>query len=203
MPRKPRDEEEGAVHHVYARGVDRMALFRDDADRRRYVAVLAHTVREFAWSCLSYCLMNNHVHLLIRTDKANLGPGIQQLHGDYGRTFNRRHGREGHLFQGRYGSTRVRTDAQLWTNAAYIALNPVKAGLCRRAEGWRWGSHAATVANLAPDWIDDAALMAYFGALGGEPRERYRAFVATYRAADETPAPASIANAASSRSKRS
>jgi putative transposase len=180
MARKPRDEEEGAIHHVYARGVDRMALFRDDVDRRRYLAVLADSVEVFAWSCLSYCLMDTHLHLLIKTAKANLGRGMQRLHGDYGRTFNRRHGRDGHLFQGRYGSTRITSDRQLWTCVVYIALNPVEAGIAQRPEAWPWSSHGVTVADEAPQWLDDAELLAYMSAAigNGDPRRSYADLVA-------------------------
>src|SRR3712207_7313843 len=127
MPRKPREEEPGAIHHVYARGNNRRLIYEDDRDRALYLAMLAAVVRRHEWHLLAYCLMDNHVHLLVETPRPNLGSGMQRLHGDYALLFNRRHERRGHLFQGRYGAKRVRDDAQLVTVLRYIADNPVEA----------------------------------------------------------------------------
>ena len=107
--------------------------------------MLAQAVRRQRWSCLAYCLMHNHIHLLVETPQPNLGAGMQRLHGLYAQTFNKRHKRCGHLFQGRYGGDRVRTDEQLLTAARYIALNPVEAGLCERPDEWPWSSHAGVL----------------------------------------------------------
>jgi putative transposase len=138
MPRQPREESEGAIHHVYARGNRSAPIFLDDGDRQRYLRLLGRGIRKQEWECLSYCLMTNHLHLLIETPRANLGVGMQRLHGDYALTFNLRHDLTGHVFQGRYGATRIKSDEQLVTVARYIAANPVKAGLCHREEDWQW-----------------------------------------------------------------
>ena len=127
--------KKGAIHHVTARGVARRPLFRDDRDRLRYLRMLGLVVVARAWRCLSYCLMDNHIHLLLETPTPNLALGMQRVHGDYGRSFNRRHGLNGHVFQGRYDAVRVRSDRQLWVTAAYIADNPVEAGLCATGGG--------------------------------------------------------------------
>jgi hypothetical protein len=120
--------------------------------------------------------MPNHVHLLFETPEPNLGAGMQRLHGDYGQTFNERHGRSGHVFQGRYGSVLVTTDEQLWHVAAYIVLNPVSAGLCRRPEEWPWSSHMATIGGRTRhEWLDVARLLSHFEGLGGDARRRYAA----------------------------
>ena len=166
MPRPLRPEFSGAVHHVWARGNNRQLIFIDDEDRAVYVDKLARTVRWKRWRCLAYCLMPNHVHLLVETPEANLGAGMQWFHGSYAREFNDRHARVGHVFQGRFGNKIMLTDEQLWTAAAYVARNPVEAGLVERAEEWRWGSHAAVVAGAAPDWLDVERLAGYFGGLG-------------------------------------
>jgi putative transposase len=161
---------------VYARGNDRRDIFVDDVDRRLYLETLGGVVRWKRWRCLAYCLMPNHVHLLLETPHANLGAGMQYLHGRYANDFNQRHGRSGHLFQGRYGSALVTTDEQLWHVAAYIALNPVSAGLCRRPEEWPWSSHASTIGGRARHgWLDKGRLLAHFEGLGGDPRRRYAA----------------------------
>ncbi|MDX6671359.1 MAG: REP-associated tyrosine transposase, partial [Solirubrobacteraceae bacterium] len=81
MPRKLRQDVEGGVHHVYARGNDGRLVYRDDLDRVMYLRMLGRVVRRNAWRCLAYCLMDNHLHLLIETPKPNLGSGMQWLHG--------------------------------------------------------------------------------------------------------------------------
>src|SRR4051812_46440390 len=128
MARKPRQEIENGIHHVFARGNDRQTIYRDDQDRLVYLSLLRLTVAGARWHCLAYCLMDNHLHLLIQTPEANLGKGMQHLHGRYARTFNDRYGRSGHLFQGRFGSEHVKDERQMWVTARYIARNPVEAG---------------------------------------------------------------------------
>jgi REP element-mobilizing transposase RayT len=179
VARKPRLQVAGGIYHVYARGNDGRDIFIDDERRQRYLTLLARTVRRQDWRCLSYCLMTNHVHLLLETSAADLAVGMQQFHGAYVQHFNRREDRRGPLFQGRYGSTLVETDAQLVMTVGYIAHNPVKAGLVERAGEWRWSSHAATVGRAArPAWLDVQRLMGLLGGWGGDPRERYRDLVA-------------------------
>ena len=159
----------GGIFHVYARGNDRREIFVDDRDRRGYLDLLARVVERHGWLCLMYCLMANHVHLLVQTPKPNLGRGMQMLHGDYARAFNVRHRRVGHLFQGRYGATRVEDDAQLWMTVAYVALNPVEARLCKRPEEWVWSSHAAVDEGRQEAWLASERLdLLLGGVVGGD-----------------------------------
>ena len=179
MPRLPRAETAPGIHHVYARGNRKQPIFADDRDRRRYLALLEDVVRRTGWRILSYCLMGNHMHLLIETQEPNLGIGMHRLHGSYAQYFNRRHGFSGHLFQDRYDSVTIENDAQLWTAAAYIARNPVTAGLCQTATEYLWSSHADVVNGwCAPDWLDTSRLLSYFSQDGGDGLERYKAMVA-------------------------
>jgi putative transposase len=176
MGRRPREEIAGGVYHVFARGNDRQPIFVDDLDRTRYLALLRRVRAAVRWHCLTYCLMSNHVHLLLETEEPNLSRGMHLLQGIYARSFNRRHGRSGHLFQSRYGCVRVEDDAQLWMTLAYIVRNPVEAGLCRDPAGWPWSGHHAVVADAeadADDGVDVPRLLTYLGALGGDPRRRY------------------------------
>jgi putative transposase len=152
---------------VYARGNRRQEVFIDDEDRWKYLELLGRTVERRHWQAMAYCLMGNHVHLLIETREPNLGAGMQWLHGCYAQAFNQRHHHVGHLFQDRYGSTRIESDVQLWTVVRYIALNPVQAGLCLDPRGWRWGSHGATAAGAAPTWLAVERLGAYLTAAAG------------------------------------
>jgi REP-associated tyrosine transposase len=178
MARKPREEFPGAVVHVYARGNRKQRIYVDDVDRTTYLALLGQVVARQRWRCLAYCLMHNHVHLLVETPEPTLAAGMQRLHGLHAQSFNRRHRHVGHLFQGRYGAVVVRTDEQLLILARYIALNPVEAGLCDDAATWPWSSHAAVMnGGAAPPWLDVERLLGYFGAGGGDPRERYAELV--------------------------
>ncbi len=83
MPRPPRPELAGGIHHVYSRGAAKQPIFIDDLDRRRYLSLLARVTHRMGWRCLTYCLMGNHMHLLIETPQPNLGRGMQRLHGTY------------------------------------------------------------------------------------------------------------------------
>jgi putative transposase len=173
MPRRPRAEVAPGLHHVYARGNDRREVFRDDDDRYAYLRLLGRVVPRQRWRCLSYCLIPNHVHLLVETVEPNLGDGMRRLHGEYAQTFNARHGRSGHVFQGRYGAKLVTTERYAWWVVRYIARNPVPK-LCATPVGWPWGSHAALVGHAPPpSWLDDERLLELFASAGGDPRQRY------------------------------
>ena len=173
----PRHEAEHAIHHAFARGNRRQEIFLDDRDRQLYLARLGSVVRRCGWRCLAYCLMDNHLHLLIETPDPNLGVGVQCLHSAYAKRFNARHGTVGHVFQGRYGSNRIKDDVHLITTLRYIARNPVEAGLCSRAEAWPWSSYSAIVRRRPPHWLDTTALFAYLGAGGGSPFRAYTELV--------------------------
>jgi putative transposase len=170
--RQPREELAGGIHHVFARGNRRQSIFDDDGDRRMYLGMLRGVVSRHRWRCLAFCLMDNHVHLLIETPQPNLGVGMQRLHGPYAQAFNRRHVKVGHLFQGRYGAERVMDDAQLVTTLRYIALNPVEAGMCAEPVDWAWSSYALLVRGAAPDWVDRSRVLAYLEPWGGGALER-------------------------------
>jgi putative transposase len=184
VPRKPREEEAGAIHHVFARRNEQALLFRDRRDHWVYLSMLERVVKQSGWRCLSYCLMPNHMHLVIETPRPNLARGMQRLHGDYGRWFARGRGKPGHVFGGRYGAVRVNDDQQLWAAVAYVALNPIAAGLCRTPERWPWSSHGATVgAAETPAWLDLRRLLELLGGgSGGDPRRRYARYVAERQA---------------------
>jgi putative transposase len=147
--------------------VNRQHVFVDDEDYERYTSLLGATVRRQRWHCLSYCLMPNHVHLLIETPEPNLGTGMQWLHGLYAQTFNERHKRVGHLFQDRYRSEPIKDDIHLVTIVGYIVLNPVAAALCARPHDWPWGSHATVESGRVPAWLGHARLDAHLDSATG------------------------------------
>jgi len=121
-------ERPGAWYHVTARGNERRAIYREDHDRRHFCQLLAEAVEVFAWKLHAYVLVENHFHLLVETPEPNLGRAMQWLNVSYSVWFNRRHGRSGHLFQGRYKAIMV--DPLGWglELSRYVHLNPVRLG---------------------------------------------------------------------------
>ena len=138
MGREPRNNLEGGIYHVFARGNDRQAIFSDDLDRQTYLLILGDVCKQFSWGRLAYCLMSSHFHLLLETPQPNLSEGMQRLQNRYAKRFNHRHERSGHVFGERFGSVLVTSDKQLVAVTAYIEQNPVKAGLCDAPELWPW-----------------------------------------------------------------
>jgi putative transposase len=148
MARPNRELVPGGVYHAVARGNRGARIFHDDADCAEYLKLLGQVVERFSWHLLAYCLMGNHVHLVVETPEPNLPAGMQWLHGKYGRHFNDRHDLFGHVFQGRYKAVRQEKDEQLLYVLRYVALNPVKAGLCVHPRDYQWSSYGMA---LKPD----------------------------------------------------
>jgi len=178
VPRKPRIEEPGGYFHLAARSVDGELVFRRVHDRVDFLLRLGRIVDCYRWLCLSYCLMGNHFHLIVRTPEPNLSRGMQHLCGSYAQQFNKRYGRRGHLFGCRFGSRPVETDAHLFRAHRYVALNPVEAGLCERPEDWRWSSFRATIGlEPAPRFLDVTGTLAPFGLRTAAARVAFRDYV--------------------------
>ena len=96
-------------------------------------------------------VLGTHHHLVLTTTSPNIASAMQYLGGVYCRSYNRRHGRKGHLVAGRYGTTLIESESHAIRIAGYLALNPVRAGLVDRPEEWPWSSYASLV-GLAPEW---------------------------------------------------
>lgn len=179
MARPLRIEFPGAVYHVTSRGDRREDIFEDDLDRALFLELLGRVIRDFNWVCHTYCLMSNHYHLVIETPDGNLSRGMRQINGVFTQASNRRHGRTGHLFQGRYKAILVDADAYLLEVCRYVVLNPVRAGMVEHADAWRWSSYRAMVGQEpCPPWLAADGLLARFGPPPAEAVRRYREFVA-------------------------
>lgn len=178
MARPLRIEYPDALYHLTSRGDGREDIFSDNADRLEFLSVLATVVERFEWRLYAYCLMDNHYHLMVGTPKANLSKGMRQLNGVYTQRYNRRHGRVGHVFQGRFKAIVVDAQAYLLELSRYVVLNPVRAKMVRDAARYRWSSFRA-VAGLeeVPAFLDAPALLAHFAESLPAARRRYRAFV--------------------------
>ena len=159
MARPLRIEFPGAVYHITSRGNERKAIFRNDQDRKMFLDTLTNVTLRDNWLCHAYCLMDNYYHLLIDTPDGNLSRGMRQVNGIYTQRFNKRHGRVGHLFQGRFKAVLLQKDSHFLEACRYVVLNPVRAERVQRPEEWLWSSYGATAGRTRPhpclvtDWV--------------------------------------------------
>jgi len=187
MSRPLRIEFPGAVYHVTSRGDRREPIFADDTDRIALLSVLAQGMQRFDAQVLAYCLMGNHYHFVLHTRQANLSRLMRHVNGVYTQVFNRRHGKLGHLFQGRFKAILVDRETYLLEVCRYVELNPVRAGLVAEPGDWPWSSYRAHVGDAAtPPWLDTDGLHGYLlqrpaapdaGALAGPVQQPRRSAV--------------------------
>lgn len=178
MTRPLRLEYSGAIYHVTSRGNAQAAIFLDDGDRDSFLTVLEDCIARFAWICHAYCLMDNHYHLIIETPDANLSVGMRQLNGVYTQRFNRRHGRVGHVFQGRFKAILVERESYLLELCRYVVLNPVRAKMVRDPSQYVWSSYLATMGSVpAPSWLQTDWILSQFGKSRKVARKEYHDFV--------------------------
>lgn len=178
MPRPPRFVEPGAYYHVTSRGNNRSPIQHDGTDCLAWEMRLARTVATFGWKVLAYVVMTNHFHLVLRLPELGLSEGMRMLNGEYARDFNRRHGRENHLFGRRFWSKQIVSNAHLVQSLAYNDLNPLRGGLADRPEAYRFSSHAPLVGLREPPpflAVDEA--LGLFAVPPREARARYRDYV--------------------------
>lgn len=183
MARPLRIEFPGAIYHVTSRGDQLGPIFEDNEDRLIFLDVIARAMARFDAVALAYCLMGNHYHFVIHTRRANLSKLMRQINGVYTQAYNRRHGKTGHLFQGRFKAILVDQDAYLLEVCRYVDLNPIRARMARLPSKWPWCSYRAhTAQQVAPAWLDTAAVHSHL--LGRTARSaRDRRLAATRYAA--------------------
>lgn len=177
MARPLRIEFPGAVYHVTARGDRQEPIFLDDRDRLSFIDLLAQALERFDASVLAYCLMGNHYHLVLCTRQPNLSALMRHVNGVYTQRLNRRHGKVGHVFQGRYKAILVDRDSYLLEACRYVDLNPVRAGMVALPREWPWSSYRAlSGAAPVPPWLDGATLHGMLlGRTPAGPADRRRA----------------------------
>jgi REP element-mobilizing transposase RayT len=174
MARPPRLQASGTLHHVIARGNERREVFRDDRDREEYLERIAIYRGRFGFRLYAYCLMPNHVHLAVEQGSAPLSSFLHALQGAYTQSFNRRYGRVGHLFQGRYKSFLVDSERYFLALIRYIHENPVKAAMVREPHAYPWSSDRFFRAGVGPPWLDLDGALALMGPSRREARRKYR-----------------------------
>src|SRR6266566_130971 len=177
MPRPLRIEVPGGLFHVATRSPAKRVILRDDDDRGALLGLTRRTCQRQGWLCHGYCLPSTHYHVLVTTPKPNLAPGMQWLNGLYATTFNERHASHGHVFGGRYTSVLVRSDAHLVYLVAYLAMNPVKAGICSDPAEWAWSSYRALLGRVPAGFLRLNDVMRMFAFDPAEARQRIEAYV--------------------------
>jgi REP element-mobilizing transposase RayT len=163
---------------VFARGIERQSIFRDPSDRQSFLSILAGVADKERLRCHAYCLMGNHYHLTVEVEGGNLSDAMRDLNGIYAQRFNRRHERTGHVFEGRFESRLVDTEAYLLEVVRYVLLNPVRSGAVARAEDWLWSSYRATMGlTPAPRFLTVDLVLGLLSPDTREARQLLRAFV--------------------------
>ncbi|MEO5741391.1 MAG: transposase [Vicinamibacterales bacterium] len=152
MARKHRIKFCGAIYHVMARGNRKERIFHDDVDRRRFLNIVAAALEKFGAECYVQCLMDNHVHKVIHTPRANISQVMQHIDGLYTQYSNWRHHTTGHVLEGRYTGIVIDDTCYLRNAIAYVLRNPVEAGLVGHARDWPWSSYRAAMGKASPQF---------------------------------------------------
>ena len=174
MARMSRLAVAGHPHHLFQRGNDRIALFRDDADRERYLDCLREAAVAAKVALHAYVLMDDHVHLLATpAGTEGLSRMMQALGRNYVGWFNHRHQRSGTLWEGRFRSGLIEAETWLLRCMRYIELNPLRAGIAAEAGAFRWSSARHHLGQATDALLTDHAL---FWSLGNTPFEREAAW---------------------------
>ena len=176
MSRPLRIQQAGLAYHAMARGNNKMPILLDDLDYARLLQIYADVVEEFRLDSWLYCPMPNHWHLVFRTQRPNLSAAMHQLNGTYAQWWNKRHGRVGHVLQGRFKAQIIETDRYLLRLCRYVLMNPVRARLVSRPWEWRWSSYAA-LAGTAKSCVDVPSLI---GAIDPDGRQEVRELLLQY-----------------------
>ncbi|MFZ5634720.1 MAG: REP-associated tyrosine transposase [Bacillota bacterium] len=141
MPRTPRIKGENKVYHVIQRGNERRNLFNDDKDRKKFLEILSRMKHKYNFKIHGYCLMDNHVHIIIDIMENDISTVMKSINVSYARYFNDKYNRVGHLFQDRFQSELVEDDRYLLELSRYIHRNPVEAHMVKHPGDYRWSSY--------------------------------------------------------------
>ncbi len=179
MPRQARIDIPGGLYHVIARGNERQKIFREDPDCEEFYKRAVQSVSETGQKCLAWALIPNHFHMLILRGRRPLADMMRKLMTGYVGYFNRRYRRSGHLFQDRYKAILCQEEEYLLEVAAYIHLNPMRAGLVKRykeLEGYKWCGHKEALAGEG-GLLEREYLLEHFGDRKELAVKKYYSFV--------------------------
>jgi len=178
MARPLRVEYPGAYYHVINRGNAGEKILKNKRDKEKFLEYLALAVERFSIVVHTYCLMDNHYHILLQTQEANLSKSIQWLNVSYATYFNKKRQRNGHLFQGRFKAILVDADNYLVQLSRYIHLNPVQAKIIAAPDEFLWSSYPAYTGKIKnPAWLTLGEILTQFGKRKNTAIKHYRSFV--------------------------
>ena len=177
MARKPRLHFSGAVYHVMLRGNAGQSIFLEDEDREHFYALIADGVERFGHRIHGFCLMGNHVHFALQVADVPLSKIMQNISFRYTRWMNKKYGRVGHLFQGRFKAILVEQDTYLLELIRYIHLNPVRAKMVSNIDQYPWSGHATYLGRQVLSWVTTEWVLKQFGVRMFTCRQRYEKFV--------------------------
>jgi putative transposase len=160
MPRGPRKKSGSGVYHVMLRGINRQTIFESDDDRYEFLGKLKKYVDMKKFVLYGYCLMDNHVHLLLQESEDDISNAIKRISASYVLWYNKKYERCGHLFQERFKSEPVDTDIYLLTVLRYIHQNPIEAGICKYMHEYKWSSYKEYI--KMPIIVDTELILSMF-----------------------------------------
>jgi REP element-mobilizing transposase RayT len=178
MSRPLRVEYAGAFYHVLNRGNAGEKVLRRDRDKEKFLQYAADAARHYGMNIHTYCLMDNHFHMIVETRDVNLSAAMQWLNISYAAWYNRKHSRSGHVFQGRFKSYLIEADEYLTTVSRYIHLNPVRAGVVEKPADYLWSSYRSfTGGQKAPAWLETGKVLEQFSSKQSAAFKAYKSFV--------------------------
>ncbi|MBN1869715.1 MAG: transposase [Candidatus Omnitrophica bacterium] len=157
MPRKPRIDHPG-YYHIINRGVNRQNVFLEDEDKKKFLEILDTSRETYQFTLHSFCVLDNHYHLLLETKRTNLSLAIRYINSRYAAWFNKKTDRIGPLWQGRFKSWYIHEEEYLWLLLRYIEMNPVKAGMANILGDYPFSSSYYVVNRLRPDLLSGSCL---------------------------------------------
>ena len=147
MPREARELSKSGIYHILMRGINRQNIFEDEEDCEKFTQTLYRYKEISKYEIYAYCLMGNHMHLLIKIGQESLEQVMRRICGSYVYWYNKKYDRIGNLFQDRFKSKPVEDDGYFMTVLRYIYRNPVKAGLVKKVEEYKWSNYSEYISN--------------------------------------------------------
>jgi putative transposase len=180
MPRQARLDATGALHHIMVRGINKTPILVDDRDRESFLERLHLNLDDSGCSIYAWTLMDNHIHLLVKSDGQGISYLMRKQLTWYAMYFNHKYQRTGHLFENRYKSIICEEDRYLLALIRYIHLNPIRAGMIKSLEDlnqYPWSGHSAIMGIHNREWMDTRYVLSQFGGKIKKAREAYRKFI--------------------------
>ncbi|GMA98948.1 transposase [Pelosinus sp. IPA-1] len=160
MSRQARQKSQSGIYHIILRGINKQILFEEEEDREKFLECLRFYKESSNYIIYGYCLMDNHIHLLIKEGKESIGNTMKRIGVSYVSWYNRKYGRSGHLFQDRFKSEVVEDNEYLLTVLRYIHQNPLKSGNIKQLEKYKWSSYEEYLGQ--PKTVDTDLILKIF-----------------------------------------